>query len=316
MPATAHPLVSVIIPVYNVEKYLPRCLDSVIAQTEKNLEIICVDDGSTDSSGAILAEYAAKDPRIVAISQENHGQAYARNRAMDVMSGKFFMFVDSDDAVRSRTVERLLGAMEETGADISVNRRISDMSCMGSPQTFCGLSARRIDHALQGLVGDRRIFSSVWNKLYSSTLASGLRFKVPSHYFEDWPFLLKIFARSSGYALIDEPLYCYNRESLNDRSTVRGAFSVEKAGGYIAGIRDVVAAFSGPGGEAGLPFVVKRCAVAAKMLIGKSWRSGPEVRHAAVAGLRGLFADGLLHRGDLDLKSWFRLWRMERSVPR
>jgi glycosyltransferase involved in cell wall biosynthesis len=79
MPSTAHPLVSVIIPVYNVEKYLPRCLDSVIAQTEKNLEIICVDDGSTDSSGAILAEYAAKDPRMRVVEKENGGLSSARN---------------------------------------------------------------------------------------------------------------------------------------------------------------------------------------------------------------------------------------------
>jgi len=315
MPVTDKPRVSIIIPVYNVEKYLSRCLDSVIAQTEKNIEILCVNDGSTDGSGDILAEYAAKDQRIVAISQKNCGQACARNRAIDVMSGEFFMFVDSDDAVHPRIVERLLGAANATGADIAVNRRISDMSCICSPQVLGGISVKRVDHALRGLVRDRRIFSSVWNKLYSASLVNGLRFKVPSHYFEDWPFLLKVFARSSGYALIDEPLYLYNRESLNDRSTVRGVFSVEKAEGYIAGIRDVVAAFSGPGRGDALSLVVKRCAVAAKMLVGKSWRSGPEVQRAAVSGLRGLFADGALSRGDLDLKTRFRLWRMERSIP-
>ena len=91
------PKISVIIPVYNVEKYLRECLDSVINQTLKDIEIICVNDGSTDSSMAILQEYSSKDARIVIINQENMGVGKARNIAIDRATGQFVCFVDSDD---------------------------------------------------------------------------------------------------------------------------------------------------------------------------------------------------------------------------
>ena len=91
------PKVSVIIPVYNVEKYLKQCLDSVVNQTLKDIEIICVNDGSTDNSLEILEEYAQKDNRIIIISQENQGQSVARNIALEKATGEYVGFVDSDD---------------------------------------------------------------------------------------------------------------------------------------------------------------------------------------------------------------------------
>ncbi|HBC93037.1 MAG TPA: glycosyltransferase, partial [Pelotomaculum sp.] len=90
------PKVSVIISVYNVEKYLEECLDSVTNQTLKDIEIICVNDGSTDSSGQILKDYASRDNRIRLIDQSNHGQSYARNRALEVALGDYIYFLDSD----------------------------------------------------------------------------------------------------------------------------------------------------------------------------------------------------------------------------
>lgn len=94
---TLHPKISVIIPVYNVEEYLRKCLDSVINQTYKNLEIICIDDGSPDNCGAILDEYAKKDNRIIVVHQENAGVSSARNRGLDIAKGEYIAFVDSDD---------------------------------------------------------------------------------------------------------------------------------------------------------------------------------------------------------------------------
>lgn len=91
--------VSIIVPVYNVEKYLKRCLDSLVNQTLKDIEIICVNDGSTDGSLAILDEYVRNDDRIVVINQENSGQSVARNRGIDVAKGEYIGFVDSDDWV-------------------------------------------------------------------------------------------------------------------------------------------------------------------------------------------------------------------------
>ena len=91
-----NPKISVIIPVYNVEKYLSECLDSVISQTLKDIEIICVNDGSTDNSLQILKEYASKDTRIKIIDKENEGQGYARKVGLDVANGEYILFCDSD----------------------------------------------------------------------------------------------------------------------------------------------------------------------------------------------------------------------------
>ena len=94
------PFFSIIIPVYNVAPYLRECLDSVIAQTFTDWEAICVDDGSTDGSGAILDEYAAKDKRFRVIHQKNAGVSVARNAAIELMHGDWFLFVDADDVIR------------------------------------------------------------------------------------------------------------------------------------------------------------------------------------------------------------------------
>ena len=110
--------ISIIIPVYNVEKYLHECLDSIINQTFKDLEIICVDDGSTDKSSEILEEYEQKDKRFTVISQPNKGVSAARNRGMQQAKGKYIMFVDSDDYIASNACELIYNSAEEKRCDI------------------------------------------------------------------------------------------------------------------------------------------------------------------------------------------------------
>ena len=112
------PKVSVIIPVYNVEPYLHECLDSVVNQTLRDIEIICVNDGSTDNSGAILAEYAARDERIIVITQENRGLSAARNVGMDAAKGKYIYFIDSDDYIDLDALEVLYNRAEELKLDM------------------------------------------------------------------------------------------------------------------------------------------------------------------------------------------------------
>ncbi len=119
-----HPTVSVIIPVYNVESYLRQCLDSVVNQTLRDIEIICVNDGSTDGSPAILEEYRKKDPRITVISQENRGLSAARNRGMERMRGKYVCFLDSDDWLEPETLEKTVPIMEGKKLDALVFGRI------------------------------------------------------------------------------------------------------------------------------------------------------------------------------------------------
>ena len=113
------PKVSIIIPVYNVEPFLARCLDSVVGQTLRGIEIICVDDGSPDRSIDILNRYAAQDDRIRVISQENRGLGGARNRGFDAATGEFILFVDSDDWIDPAYCERLYEAAREAEADIA-----------------------------------------------------------------------------------------------------------------------------------------------------------------------------------------------------
>lgn len=114
------PLISVIIPVYNVEQYLRRCLDSVVAQTYQNLEIICVDDGSVDHSGKICDQYAARDARIKVIHQENQGLSAARNRGLDAAEGEYIAFVDSDDYILEDMYKKMLDKLLDYNVDLCV----------------------------------------------------------------------------------------------------------------------------------------------------------------------------------------------------
>ncbi|MBR3628081.1 MAG: glycosyltransferase family 2 protein [Elusimicrobia bacterium] len=112
------PKISVIVPTYNVEKYLSQCLDSILNQTFKDFECICINDGSTDNSLSILQKYASKDNRIKIINQENKGLSGARNAALKIVTGKYITFVDSDDFVSSDYLEKLINLAEKENSDI------------------------------------------------------------------------------------------------------------------------------------------------------------------------------------------------------
>ena len=112
------PLVSIIVPVYNVEDYLEKCLDTLIGQTLKNIEIICVNDGSTDNCGEILNKYSQRDSRIIIVKQENQGLSSARNTGMRYVSGKYIMFVDSDDWIETETCETAFNTAKSFNADL------------------------------------------------------------------------------------------------------------------------------------------------------------------------------------------------------
>ena len=119
MKETKHPLISIIVPVYNVEEYLPRCVESILTQTCKNLEIILVDDGSTDHCGSICDAYKEKDSRIKVIHKSNGGLSDARNAGLDQMTGEYVTCIDSDDFVSPFFVENLWSALEENHCDIA-----------------------------------------------------------------------------------------------------------------------------------------------------------------------------------------------------
>lgn len=233
-------MTSIIIPVYNVERYLARCLDSVQNQTVRDIEIICVNDGSTDSSAKILDDYAKRDSRIKIITQENGGLSAARNSGLDVFTGDWVTFVDSDDWLPPYAIEAFLRTANESSCGVVVSERYA----VDAPPAERGEFRWEVRKpALAKLVGHRKMQSSAWNKFYRADLVRDRRF-IRGIYFEDWPFVTELFGDIESFALVHEPLYiyCTNGDAV---SIVRSPFNQRKADGYIAGIRHVMKYFEG-----------------------------------------------------------------------
>lgn len=292
--------VSIIISVYNTERHLARCLSSVVGQTERNLEIICVNDGSTDGSRDILAAYAAKDPRIRIIDRANGGLSAARNSALDVATGEYVMFVDSDDWIPEDAAEKMLAVAQESNLPVVVSTNYAKDRLVRPRRTRNGW--RRISPALQGFVSNRRIHSSVWNKLYRRDALGSHRF-IDGILFEDWPFNTELFADIPAFALVDEPMYVY---STVGASITRSAFTLEKAESYLKGISHVKAALKG---RDAYHEAIRRVVIAIKMLVSKAAKSND-------GEIRRLVAAQDFSSYPLDLKTRFRLWRMRRMFER
>lgn len=209
------PLISIIIPVYNVEPFLAEALDSVINQSYEKLEILVIDDGSTDGSGAICDEYAFKDERIRVMHQENRGLSAARNAGLNCMTGEICAFLDSDDAFESTFIEKTLSAMLREEADLVVCKytehktemklRLTDEQALPSADSG---NYDRI-HALRALA-DSIINVGVWNKLYRRTLWQNIRFP-EDHDYEDFDTTFRIFNICHLLHVLDEPLYLYRK---------------------------------------------------------------------------------------------------------
>lgn len=201
-------LITVIVPVYNVKPYLREALDSVINQTYRDLEIIIVDDGSTDGGGEICDEYAAKDSRVKVIRQENKGLAAARNVGLDMMQGEAVCFLDSDDYYYPQFVEKMLAAMQEENADMVVCRHIY-RTTDGREEIACKVKAGRYTrlNALRGLViGALPMFACI--RLYRRRLWRGLRFPVGQAY-EDMAIAYEIVNLCGKVYVVDDVLYLY-----------------------------------------------------------------------------------------------------------
>ena len=214
-------LISVIIPVYNVQGYLPACLDCVCGQTYENLEIILVDDGSTDRSGAICQEYAQKDQRIRVLHKANGGQSSARNRGIDIAKGTFLTFVDSDDLVAPDLVEALLGAIGD--CDISMcdrqkfTQKPDGVDDDGSVRVF------NRDQMLRKIY-DAPKYIAIWGKLYRRELFENFRFAEGIIY-EDEDALPQLFYASRSVAILQAQKYFYR---VRPDSTMTAAFSKKR----------------------------------------------------------------------------------------
>ena len=190
--------VSIVIPVYNVERYLRPCVDSVLSQTLRDIEVLLVDDGSTDGSPAICDRYAAEDVRVRVIHKANGGLSDARNAGLDAASGDLVGFVDSDDWVDPRMFELLARAIQDEGADIAVCNftyaRNDPSRCEPADSVpHDELLTRR--QAMRLLLHDQLIQSYVWNKLYRRELWDGVRFPM-GRAFEDILTTWQVFDRA------------------------------------------------------------------------------------------------------------------------
>lgn len=218
--------ITVIVPVYNVENYLNKCLDSLINQTYKNLEIIVINDGSTDNSGIICQEYAQKDNRIVYIEKENGGQSEARNMGLDRMTGSYVTFVDSDDWIELDYVEILYKKITEYQADIAVGNYYSFNETEGMyyfhifgdsyhEKVYDNVSIFENLYESQEMKSFALI--SVWGKLYKADLVKHLRFDI-GKLGEDGYLNQKIYLLAEKTIYLNKGLYAYRqREGSSSR---------------------------------------------------------------------------------------------------
>ena len=209
-------LVSIIVPVYNVERYLARCVESIIGQDYNNLEIILVDDGSNDSSGMICDRYARHDNRVKVIHQTNGGLSAARNAGLDIASGDYIMFVDSDDEVVSTFVSTMLNASISNDASlVQCGFRYVDEEGILLNEVVSS-DAVLLNHTeqMKEHLNERLITTMVWDKLYKADLLHDLRFPV-GKYHEDIFFTYKVLHCATTTFVLNKALYNYRQVAGN-----------------------------------------------------------------------------------------------------
>lgn len=206
-------LLSIIVPVYNVEEFIDECLESIVRQTYHNLEIIVVDDGSTDSSGKKCDEWSECDNRIVVIHKKNGGLSDARNAGLEIAKGKYIGFVDSDDVIHPQMYQRLYETLQQTDSEIS---------CCGVQKIYTAenFSEQKIvqskaesytdSEALLSIIKDEKIRVTVWNKLYMRNVIGNTVFEFGRcHEDEFWSY--RIFGKTKKIVVLDEKYYGYRQ---------------------------------------------------------------------------------------------------------
>lgn len=222
------PEISIIVPVYRAEPYLPDCLDSILAQTFSDLEVILVDDGSPDNCLAICREYAARDSRISVIHQENQGQAAARNHALSQARGQWVCFVDSDDLIHPQMVELLYRAAVDSGAPISMCQMLEAAELPGDFSRPCdgNFEAVGTEEATLTELFDRNAYPG-WvacAKLIRREIVETHRF-CPGRVYEDNEAVCHWLHQAGTMAQMADQMYFYR---CNPESTTQKAFSLKK----------------------------------------------------------------------------------------
>lgn len=251
--------VSIIIPVYNVEKYLEQCLKSVINQTYSNIEILLIDDGSPDSSPTICDSYAQKDNRIRVIHQENAGVSVARNKGLDLATGEYVYFLDADDWIEENAIEVMVSALKEEALDclgFGFVKEFDNISQIQKNEIWetTTYKEERYDvvyHRSIGFVNadmhhfhTMNAFAVIWSKLYKKSIidAHGIRFPDIKQLgsFEDGLFNIHFFRHAKNFKFLDASLYHYRKNNLQSIASNYKTCFYEKQKLQMACIRELI----------------------------------------------------------------------------
>ena len=228
MSISAEPKISVIVPVYNVEQYLERCIKSLLNQTYSNLEIILVDDGSPDNCGLICDRFAAQDNRVIVIHKKNGGVSSARNAGLDAASGEYIGFVDSDDWINADMYRSLIHDAINMNADcVCCNYQWGEYKNKDSKQS--GTNACKKMY-IDDRIGDG-ISVNVYDKLFKSETVASIRFCEKCYFAEDMLYVAIALCASRTVVKVDKTLYYYN---VTPGSAMRSAYNLRRTTELIA----------------------------------------------------------------------------------
>ena len=211
---------SVIVPIYNVQKFINQCIDSIINQTKKDIEFIFIDDGSPDDCGKIIDEYAKKDTRIIAVHQKNSGYGHALNKGIHMAHGEYIGIIESDDWIENDMYEKLYDAAKIYNADIArcgfyiynsqesngemntVWNEVEDMFHEMPDGPFCPRDYKKIF----------MYHSALWTYIYKSDLLKSTLFNEKSRSYQDYPFIFEVLAKAKSMVIVKEFLHHYRME--------------------------------------------------------------------------------------------------------
>lgn len=242
------PKISIVIPIYNVEKFLPRCLESVLGQTFTDFEVICVNDGSPDKCFDILEKYSQKDSRIIIVNQKNQGLSMARNNGIKLAKGEYIYFLDSDDAIHPQCLETVVFVAHKNNSDlvcfqfenyyINKSDEVSFFNKRIDLQSLDVISPDQpLEHVLTtGIYG---IHYNVWTKFYKKSLLQEIEF-IPKIKFEDYPHTFDVLLMHPRTTILNETLYLYtnNPDSISNQKG-----SLKQIQSYHVGVSHVCNTF-------------------------------------------------------------------------
>lgn len=237
------PFISVIIPIYNSEKYLDKCIESIRDQSLKNIEIILINDGSSDDSLRILRQYEKIDERVIVIDQKNSGPSSARNKGIDIAKGEYISFIDSDDWVDETMFEEMYDSAKENNSDVVicdmklVNKN-EEIYITGLNYPIRNLSERAMKEIIFRELLSNSQFNSMANKIFRTSIIeeNNIRLDKDIYYAEDWLFNVEFFRRSKKISYINKAFYYYRRGHESSSSSYNDD-TFEKVGLWIYRMR-------------------------------------------------------------------------------